>query len=196
MERVNALTLACLISVSIALLFTACLFAATWWLYRATRKLVLGAEQAAERHLRAYVLLDPEETKFSNFEGLIQYRIACKNFGQTPAHEVATPVIYQMAAYPLDKALPCDWQDGDGWTSTIGPGASKFVTVVAERKLSGDERAAILEGTAAIYVSGKFHYRDIFGARHVTNYRLMIGGPVGVSANGNMVPCGEGNEAT
>jgi hypothetical protein len=45
------------------------------------------------------------------------------------------------------------------------------------------------------FVYGEMCYRDVFGKRQQTKYRLMTGGPVGF-ADGGLVGCDEGNEAT
>jgi hypothetical protein len=56
-------------------------------------------------------------------------------------------------------------------------------------------RTALANGTGIIYVYGEIRYRDVFGLKHWTKYRYMIGGPVGLRGE-QMAGCEEGNEAT
>ncbi len=63
-----------------------------------------------------------------------------------------------------------------------------------ERDLTAFEENAILQNHTAIYVYGEIDYLDVFGDRHLTQFRFRCNGqgyPLGL-----FKPDSEGNEAT
>jgi hypothetical protein len=92
---------------TLIVLFTALLFGATVYLYRATRNLVTGVEKTAEKQLRAYMA-----SKHSKFIGLgdsagkvaaYKFEMVWSNCGQTPARRANA--IWAMTICP---AADCD----------------------------------------------------------------------------------------
>jgi hypothetical protein len=76
----------------------------------------------------------------------------------------------------------------------LGPGDKTF-TGTRARLLTPVEKDSLVAGTMAVWVYGEIRYRDAFCRKQWTKYRLIIGGPFGVSG-GQLTACEEGNEAT
>lgn len=90
-------------------IFTAVLAFATYFLWRATVRLVRGAEKTAERQLRAYVLGNGGSIRiFQANDGNrgLEAHYELKNFGQTPATRFRSWIamdVLDIAANPFDK---------------------------------------------------------------------------------------------
>src|SRR5258705_4982412 len=72
------------IAESIIAFFTVILGVATWALWRATQKLVEGAEDTGKRQLRAYLIVEGTNIESKPGKFISHFRI--ENTGQTPAH--------------------------------------------------------------------------------------------------------------
>jgi hypothetical protein len=173
--------------------FTAGLFIATWYLFLATRKLVRGAEDTAERQLRAYITVHLADITVVNLiEGGLGFNVHVdlKNSGQTPAYQFSTwirpPEILPLDAVPFGPATPI--QDRAG-TSIVGPQSSAHLqwTLAAPPEI----REAVSIGERLVFVWGGADYVDAFGKnRHfifrttngVGNYRL-LGAAFGLRAH-------------
>ena len=118
---------------AIIALFTVILGIATWLLWRSTKALVAGAEQTAERQLRAYVHVENAEIIHSNDEWRPNIRISVKNYGQTPAREVRHKIDNALVLKgpgnfdlkPDDST--CDLGPSQGFTKTF-PLITRFGT--------------------------------------------------------------------
>ncbi len=116
----------------------------TFRLWRATGKLVVGAENTAERQLRAYILHNNDEEMEHN-GGRIKVTVRIKNFGQTPAHKLRSWLFIGFYKFPLDA--PLDTPDyANGSLSTLGP--TGIITQSAElpAALNQAEFNAVLKG--------------------------------------------------
>jgi hypothetical protein len=67
--------------------------------------------------------------------------------------------------------------------------------IIPALHLSSEVKAAIRNGSHAIFAYGKVTYRDSLKNPHTTTYRLMFGGPPGAHSQGNFVVCEEGNDS-
>lgn len=147
----------------------------------------------AEKHLRAYVLVDNASLKI---DGIVEYEVTAKNFGQTPAHDVTFFSGTRHRPYPPPAPLP----------PAIGlkPLSKRYLgantVIVSDDKLAReftvDEKVALLSGADVFYVVGEIEYKDIFGSPHKTTFKFACGGPYGPpSPDGTLMPCEDGNEA-
>ena len=62
-------------------------------------------------------------------------------------------------------------------SAPMNPSVSR---VSAGRQLMDEEKKGTIEEAHAIYVYGEIQYKNVFGRRRWTRYRLMMGGPVGI----------------
>jgi hypothetical protein len=103
--------------------FTAGLFAATVALWYATRDLVRGAEETAERQLRAYIVVTQGSVTVPKSNDAINIYIQIKNTGQTPAYEFSTWLdggVFPNEVVPFPKeSTPLSERKGE---SIVGPG--------------------------------------------------------------------------
>jgi len=182
-------------------LFTAGLFWATWYLYRATKRLVGGAEDTAQRQLRAYVLVEGVHVKNAvSGEGQMLAQVTIKNFGQTPASEIVTVTGFAFGGWPLSRDLTLtipesEFTKPNRSRSVLGPTQTEHATTLV-RAPTSDERQALITGQLAIVIYGEIRYLDAFKRQQTTKYRFMMGGPVGTTTAGHLAACEEGNEAT
>ena len=164
----------------------------TFRLWKATGKLVLGAESTAERQLRAYLLNNNDEVMEHN-GGRVKVTVRIKNFGQTPAHKMRSWLFVGFYKFPLD--VPLDQPDYvKGSLSPLGPTAIITQSVELPAPLNHTEIKAILKGEGAIYVSGELFYSDVFDIGRFTKFRYVSTGSD--FEHCKLVICNEGNEAT
>jgi hypothetical protein len=178
---------------SLLVFFTALLFAATIFLYRATRDLVTGAEETAERQLRAYVLVprvdivDRSPTlRFTE----TWVEVSITNFGHIPATSINYWLAVCAEEYPLRTAL-----DPEMVTKTIGvlaPGGGTFIAEITT-PLIKNSLASISDHGMALYVYGEVRYYDGFTTDRVTPFRYMRRSGDDWSRNGKLEMCQEGN---
>jgi hypothetical protein len=126
--------------------------------------------------------------------------VTIQNSGQTPAHDVVNVSGIAIDLFPPPPTLSLTITDHDFAAvgrsrETLGPGNTSVSRVSAGRLLMDEEKKGIIEGVGAIYVYGEIRYKDAFGKRRWTRYRLMMGGPVGIRG-GQLAGCEEGNEAS
>jgi hypothetical protein len=178
---------------------TLVLAGATLFLYLATRSLVRGAEDTAERQLRAYVSVDKARVIGVNGSQQPKAHVVIKNYGQTPAYELLHWTGMEVETWPHPDNF--DFVLGTLAKHTLGPGA--FIHGYQDRFLKGPPRALTTEQHAglrdksmALYVFGEIRYKDAFRKTRFTKYKMMIGGPVGMDESGALVTCEEGNDAT
>jgi hypothetical protein len=184
--------------------FTVILAFSTIFLWVATRDLVSGADITAQRQLRAYVFVSGAiVTNIAEGDGIPEAQVVIKNFGQTPAYNFVNITGFAADVYPPPKSIRLTIPDEEFSKpiakSDLGPTQAETSTTDwqgKKRRLTGDEKAAVAEGRAIIYVYGEIRYVDAFGRPQWTKYRFMMGGPVGIRRGGRLVPCEEGNKAT
>jgi hypothetical protein len=171
-------------------LFTGLLFVATMFLYRATKGLVAGAENTAQRQLRAYVYIEKTNFKITGSTWKITFRI--RNFGQTPAHNVTL----------RSAACAVDWNGGNPEIpvpanseplGSMAPSGDFFDNESAIENISVDD---VGNGNKAIYLVGTIEYDTIFDApRRTTAFRYYIGGDAGCEGD-ELSADNNGNDAT
>jgi hypothetical protein len=182
--------------------FTALLFFATLALWWSTRSLVRGAEETAQRQLRAYVFVETASiTHVDDNEGVPEAIVTIKNFGQTPAYRLVNLTSLALCRYPapphIASAMEQDMLAGITASTDMGPGHFQHAPVSngIGRSFTEDEMQGLASGKYVIYVYGRVRYVDAFGNKQLTKYRFMSGGPAGVRG-GQLAGCEEGNEAT
>lgn len=172
--------------------FTALLFIATMALWLATQRLVRGADQTAERQLRAYLGLDKMGFRSEGY--FAQYEVGFRNFGTTPANNVRI-------------RLDTDLRDADDDRPfTIGPGFQSYgplsptqVTVALadeNREFDTEEWASIYSGSRILYVFGEVLYEDCFNRTRTLKFRLRTEARFDSAKRGQLKFCPNGNEAT
>jgi hypothetical protein len=157
-------------------------------------------QDTAERQLRAYVFVESAQiVNVLDGSGSPEAHVVIKNYGQTPAYELVSG--FAMDQYPSPPTLNLSVDDADfgigGKTAmALGPGCESFsITPSKKPSVPPEIRNEIINGTWIAYVYGEIRYKDVFGNRQTTEYRLMTGGPVGVRGS-QLVGCDEGNKAT
>ena len=174
-------------------LVTGILACFTYKLWVSTHRLVEGAENTAQRQLRAYVsvaLAEIIDLK-AGFTPVAHLRV--KNSGQTPAYDL-TAIGGIAMGESFDK-LPSPTGPSAMSRSTLHASAITDQFHRTPRPLTPDEMAALVAGTITLWVYGEFRYRDTFTIQRFTKYRFQVGGTAGVHGN-NMTICEEGNHET
>jgi hypothetical protein len=160
--------------------------------------------ESSERQLRAYVVAEsgnivnvanpdpmpagsvykPTGAEHAYPWGPIAY-IRIKNAGQTPAFDVRHWGEICFREFPLTSEFPWN-KKGVPAASMLGPGIFSTKTLFFGPELTLQEIASLKDGTGGIYVHGEITYRDAFGKKHITNYRLVhhkLGGAIGISTD-------------
>lgn len=161
----------------------------TFWLWGATRKLVIGSDKNSKRQLRAYV--NVLSVKMVNVQRGQQVHIEFKNFGQTPAKNIR--VWWEMTIRELQ--LVGGLERSTSPTAKHGVLApSDLYTMSAPLPLFSDG-GEVHDGKKALYVFGQLCYRDAFDEDRITNFQFTIRG-TGWLSDRELYVCEEGNEAT
>jgi hypothetical protein len=183
--------------------FTFCLVVVggfqAYWMAR-TLKVSESAARAAEKsadavvsQLRAYVHWT-EAAIHSLDQPVSQVHLVLKNSGQTPAYDCVDWMGVKVTQFPLAvELLPPEPGSISTSKSSIGPGVS--YNLVREICLPDEIKAALREGTMAIYVFGEIRYRDAFKIDRFTRYRLIYGGDAGARPEGALANAPEGNDS-
>jgi hypothetical protein len=163
----------------------------TGLMWGATRQLVLGAKDTAQRQLRAYVCDVRGQADLIAAGKIIRIHLNFKNTGQTPAYNVE---IYRDGAdilplidVPFERRVPF------APVNTIMAPGSEFEVLMELTQIAPDSLSFVQNSTRAIFVWGRVIYADAFGATWHFNYRCVAFGP-GVSWR--LIPHVSGYEAT
>lgn len=159
------------------------------------------SQRTAHRQLRAY--LAPDFTSITDGSsltppsdvGLVRGATVIKNSGQTPAYDVQTWAEIDIARTSEENRLVAPEQLTRISMTSIGPGGATTHTRHLGRALTDHEVSEVQTSKSAIYIYGNTEYRDVFGKKHTTNFRLKYSGvwpPVGTP---NMTYCEAGNDA-
>lgn len=119
-----------------------------------------------------------------------------KNSGQTPAYDVISEGHICIQEFPLTSNLP-SIPPSKFITKAVIPQGGITTKSLVMRPLTQPEITQLRHGTAAIYVYGRIYYKDTFGKKQFTNFRLMhfaIAQIIGIGTG--LTICEEGNEAT
>jgi hypothetical protein len=175
--------------------FTGLLFAATVLLWWATRGLVKGAEQTAERQLRAYVVAEAASIRDADSSQSFGVTVVIHNFGQTPAYKYATSLNVQLVEASTNSITELLTNPKSQQTqASIGPGAIILANSTL-RAFAPAERAALASGTTTLFVFGEIRYTDAFGAARYTRFRYLYGHPYALGEDGALPMAETGNEA-
>jgi hypothetical protein len=158
------------------------------------------AERTAKQQLRAYICMDSTEVLFS--KGVLVARVIFKNSGQTPAYEVQTWIGTEIAAHPIPVPLPQP-RNTNPPKNTLGPDA-RTQLLGPRIPLLEDDLSVMFTTQTTLYVYGQLIYKDAFGDRWHTNFRMIAGGPEGARISQTkdgaktwaLSPDLEGNDAT
>lgn len=157
--------------------FTAILGFSTVFLWRATRRLVLGAEDTARRQLRPYVFLDPQKemtfVRYPSISHTVEIEIHVKNLGLTPAHDVIGISWVALEKWPLRDDFTFEGpiiKDHPVTRSVIPPDGMAHYHTGSGRPMTPAELAALENGDLRLYVYGHINYTDSFGRPHWTNF--------------------------
>jgi hypothetical protein len=142
--------------------FTALLFCATWLLWRATKKLVQGAEDTSKRQLRAYVIAKAGDIQEIDNGFLLTATL--KNTGQTPAMNVRVGGESFPAEYPLTTERPHP-KPGTDHGLTLGAGEEFHCAyrITGEAAEIADALKQVQAGSFGFWIQGHVIYDDCFG---------------------------------
>ena len=171
--------------------FTFMLFLATVALWWATRRLVQGAEDTAQRQLRAYVSINLDGKMFLDSDGLLNAPFITKNNGVTPANFMLCSLHIGLFHFPLDTELDPPEYPPTSSNSSLFPGEQVRQYATLPRALSQAETLAIKNGEIAIYVWGEVRYKDAFNKQRSTQFRMYSTGAD--STRGELAYHHEGN---
>jgi hypothetical protein len=177
-------------------LFTVILGIATWLLWRATKRLVEGADRTAERQLRAYVLPDRVVATVMKIGQAPEIKIQFRNSGQTPAYQLMNNTFLDIRPVeaPDRVTVTADWNSSELSRNTIAPNSKFFSRTKMEWLLTQDHCAAIRNGEYVFCVQGEIRYTDAFGHKRTTKYKYVMDRFTDVR-EGRMMAAGEGNES-
>ncbi len=153
--------------------FTVILGFATWALWRSTDRLVRGAEETAERQLRAYIsirVIRPLNIKAPVNFGVV-YNIW--NIGSTPGTVINLSRRIDIYRYPLPDDFVLPEGDTCGHGNVIGANDPSVVGKMhADRLFAGQEWEAVFakKPRARIYFHGFICYKDVFGKDRKTEF--------------------------
>lgn len=179
-------------------LVTALLAGYTAKLWRSTRDLVTGAEDASKRQLRAYLGVTGGTIRFLSYsDGLIhiQVEVEIRNTGQTPAHDVT-------------KAIEAEFRNSDDNKrfSNVKPVAGKWPMPPnavwhyrKEMDISIEDKADMNNFKKAIFVWGEAKYLDIYGVEQTLGFRYRSLGIITINGSQSgwaLEPEEDGNRST
>ncbi|WP_166294416.1 hypothetical protein [Bradyrhizobium sp. 2S1] len=147
----------------------------------------------AERQLRAYVGISGSSIADVQ-TGAPMATVIIKNFGQTPAYDVEAWIHLWVAEHPLNEVLPDAPPEMKKAKGTLYPGSTLIFQMPKDPPVKKEYIHLLGTSEGTIYVYGGIIYRDIFNNRRFTKYRLIYGGPHGMTGN-LMGNDREGNEA-
>jgi hypothetical protein len=161
----------------------------------ATRATIQQMQEVESRAVRAYMLVDRVERlapEPSHPFGHTKFSV--RNFGQTPAIDVAVSAGLAIGGIPLTGKLPERERDPNWSRAVIGPDSHMELAFYPDQPLSQAESEAIRQGRRAVYLFGEITYSDVLGKKRVTRFRLQCTGED--FGPGKFGPCAEGNEMT
>jgi hypothetical protein len=154
--------------------FTVCLAFATVFLYFATRELVEGADQTAEKQLRAYVGLQSMEATVHPFEqgGFVVWaHTEARNFGQTPAYRMT---VQANATIDVPTAIPFDESQGAAKSAGAMTAFKDVGFQISQTKMiTAEDAQALRDQTKIIFFWGTIKYRDAFKRDRTFRFRLI-----------------------
>lgn len=175
---------------TLLVLFTAMVFGATWLLWRATDKLVTGAEDTARRQLRAYVGIEKLESEWGRPQGDLVTTVRVKNSGQTPAYNVVLRNTVALVSTVGPRTFEEPPENARRPMSTLAAGGATEM-LPKTNELTDRDCAAIRSGIMNLYLYGRIDYTDVFKIAQYTTFRAYFH-----PGKSRWRHCDEGNEAT
>ncbi len=162
----------------------------------AARQTVETMERNARIQLRAYLVAEPFKVIDFEPDKITSAKIAIRNVGQTPAHDVIMATTVEVAKHPL---LPIEYPTlkelQNEPNSREGFFANEItVTKEAKRYFSQPEIDDVIKTEARLYIGGRIYYKDVFQADHHTDFLFMCYGEN--TRTMNPLQCEKGNKAT
>jgi hypothetical protein len=157
-------------------------------------KTLLLSQDTAQRQLRSYVGIVSGHLAFEVIDGAIKPKatIRIKNFGQTPAYDVACNAGIRNAVQFSDTL--------NKWLNMITGKSTVFPQSDQRFLFTGDFNEVPGEAPVGIFVFGRITYRDAFGCARWTSFRYTarldqraLHDPFNVRAD--LAACEDGNEA-
>ncbi len=183
-ERVLLVIFTALIAV-----FTVVLALSTFFLWRSTENLVHGAEDTAQRQLRAYVSVVAVQLYQFGTEKPVIGGLEIVNNGQTPAYKITATI--NVGTGLTKSAAPRG-------PLALDPKAKIYLWGATESPLTQDDYDAVVRSAASIFVYGEIRYVDAFGKNHFSRFRYTYGGDGVAPTPGTSLtvsPSQEGNES-
>ncbi|MBC7435078.1 MAG: hypothetical protein H7332_03295 [Bdellovibrionales bacterium] len=169
--------------------FTLVLAFFTVRLWKSTHRLAVGAEDTAQRQLRAYVGIRPHDKyPASTLEEMhtIGLKFHIFNEGSTIAYGVHHTAC--LGRYTEDQPFEVDFTETAS-KFVLHPRAKSDMTLRLDAPLNSIEIQQILEGVLKFYVWGEIRYTDAFGVARFTRFRMR-------QAGGTMIWTEKGNDAS
>lgn len=163
----------------------------------AAQQSVKIAEETAMRQLRAYVHVNPGECrlKFRGEQGYeVLAHLSMQNYGVTPAYKVRLAAMSTFHRFPLNSNDTFPAMDSTGGAQATVPPNESFNFKELCSTLSQAEFNEARNGGGALYLHGSVEYEDIYGDKHVTNFRILTRGQD--LERRLFAWCTEGNDAT
>lgn len=163
-------------------IWTVVLGVATWRLWRSTDRLVAGADETAQRQLRAYISITPVVVLNWRHKDQKYHKVGVsfniENHGQT----IGTEIAYDFSMKVLDFPLPEIYIDMAhnrqyDQNNSLFPRTNVPVRLWFDRDLTGAEIAEIESGAKRFHTWGTMHYRDAFKELRHTRFSFSFGGP-------------------
>ena len=153
--------------------FTAILGFSTVFLWRATTRLVDGAEDASRRQLRPYVIVKGKGIQQQDeTHGRFVHRLQVVNTGQTPAYNLRTSSRCHVVDHPIPISFDYAFPLGENQSvMMLGPGQKTGHHSYADKHLTPIELIKIKsQGPWRLYNHGTIIYEDTFGTEYWTNF--------------------------
>ncbi len=161
-----------------------------WWV---TWRTLTHAEQSSERQLRAYIGVSVEMPEIK--DNIITVILTTKNWGQTPAYELAYRFECRPFRSPITYKEILQIERPLAISPVLQPDRSIEQAIAYE--FSKGELAVIRKGAGTfLYLWGVVRYRDAFKADRVTPLLCVLAPDDLHGLTGRFVYCPEGNEAT
>ena len=153
--------------------FTVLLAVSTAYLWRATRDLVRGAEDASKRQLRPYIIVKGKDiTEQDETHGRFIHFLKVVNAGQTPAYHLRGITRCHALNHPIPRNFDFTIPPGENQSvMMLGPGQSTGHNSYADETLTPIDLITIKSnGPWRLYNYGTFIYEDSFGTEYRTNF--------------------------
>jgi hypothetical protein len=178
-------------------IFTVVLAIATGFLWWATRRLVHGAEETAQRQLRAYLNMEFGAVLLNSpTEDSATAWLRIKNLGATPAYNARAWLRFSIGptnTKPFDQAGKSENE------TSLGP-TGEF-NLMSTLSFSSNQLQVVRNKTFSVFMWGRLDYIDAFKKpRYLTFKGLMNGDPGTIIIDGDKAlgwgfsPTAEGNE--